>query len=525
MELLREAITFDKQNVVMKKEVRILLSFNTLFFILGLQLLAQPCREVIGYYPNWQWYDRNKLVAPATIDYSQYTILNYCFFSPEANGTIQNTDAWADENLLLGEIDWSTTPPSYKPNTSLIDLAHNAGVKVLVSIGGWTLSGNFPAIAANPATRATFASECNRLLLFYNFDGIDIDWEYPGYAPHGGTAQDKGNFTLLMQQIRDSVDALGQITGKNYLLTACFGASASHASNIEWSNLTGVVDMFNIMSYDYFGAWDCAANHNAPLFASGIGDTTFNFMATFNMLQTQHQVPASMINMGVAFYGRSQTGATALYGTTSCNPDNQTFPEDLGTPLYYNILAKQHLFDRHWDQQAQVPYLLGKPAGPAAGTFVSYDDIESMTKKAAQVAANQMRGVIIWEITGDYLETAPGSGIIAGTPLVDTINKIFCHSNNTPEQAICHHQTSLSVSIYPMPASTITTLNIRSDIAGPINVLITDLHGRTVFQHLIRHGLPANELSVEVGAYPAGIYMVSVATSGARVHARLIVKR
>jgi GH18 family chitinase len=94
-----------------------------LFFILGLQLLAQPCREVIGYYPNWQWYDRNKLVAPSTIDYSQYTILNYSFFSPEANGTVQNTDAWADENLLLGEIDWSTTPPSYKPNTSLIDLA------------------------------------------------------------------------------------------------------------------------------------------------------------------------------------------------------------------------------------------------------------------------------------------------------------------------------------------------------------------------------------------------------------------
>jgi chitinase len=62
---------------------------------------------------------------------------------------ISNTDAWADENLLQGQINWSTTPVSYYPNTSIIDLAHNAGTKVMVSIGGWTLSDNFPTIAAS----------------------------------------------------------------------------------------------------------------------------------------------------------------------------------------------------------------------------------------------------------------------------------------------------------------------------------------------------------------------------------------
>lgn len=42
-------------------------------------IAAQPCKEVVGYYPNWQWYDRAKLVNPASIDYSKYTILNYAF--------------------------------------------------------------------------------------------------------------------------------------------------------------------------------------------------------------------------------------------------------------------------------------------------------------------------------------------------------------------------------------------------------------------------------------------------------------
>ena len=73
----------------------------------------------------------------------------------------------------------------------------------MVSIGGWTLSDNFPTIAASASKRALFASECNRLLKFYKFDGIDIDWEYPGYAAHSGTTNDKQNFTLLMQQIKD----------------------------------------------------------------------------------------------------------------------------------------------------------------------------------------------------------------------------------------------------------------------------------------------------------------------------------
>jgi chitinase len=124
-------------------------TFFTLLNVFLNHIKAQTCKEVIGYYPNWQWYDRAKLVKSSTIAYSKYSIINYSFFKPEASGLISNTDAWADENLLQGQINWSTTPVSYYPNTSIIDLAHNAGTKVMVSIGGWTLSDNFPTIAAS----------------------------------------------------------------------------------------------------------------------------------------------------------------------------------------------------------------------------------------------------------------------------------------------------------------------------------------------------------------------------------------
>ena len=83
--------------------------------ISGFTFFAQnnPCKEVVGYYPNWQWYDRNKLVNPQTIDYSKYSILNYSFFEPLANGTIKITDPWADKNLLLGPINWAVAPAGY----------------------------------------------------------------------------------------------------------------------------------------------------------------------------------------------------------------------------------------------------------------------------------------------------------------------------------------------------------------------------------------------------------------------------
>ncbi len=398
-------------------------SLTLVLGFLSLLTIAQPCLEVVGYYPNWQWYDRNKLVRPATIDYSKYTVINYAFFAPQPNGTIQNTDTWADDNLLYGEPDWVNG--GYLPNTSIVDLAHNAGVKVLPSIGGWTLSDNFPSIAADPAKRALFAHECNRLIDQYNFDGVDIDWEYPGYAPHNGGPADKVNFTLLMQQIRDSLDAHTLQTGNTYLITAALGAAQSHMAEVEWSNISNILDMINLMSYDFYGSWDPWSNHNSPLYDPAIGNPGFSIDGAFTTLTTTHGVPASKINIGLAFYGRSLTGCSQLHCTGhSGQVDQVTFPEDLGMPMYYNIESRLNLFTRHWDATAAVSYLIGNDMA----TFVSYDDEESIGLKAQYIVDNGARGGIIWEITGDYIETSAGSGVVASTPLADTLNAVFCGS-------------------------------------------------------------------------------------------------
>lgn len=479
--------------------------YLTFLFILILnqKISSQtPCKEIVGYYPNWQWYDRSNLVKPTTIAYSKYSIINYCFFKPEASGLISNTDSWADENLLQGQINWSTTPSSYYPNTSIIDLAHNAGTKVMVSIGGWTLSDNFPGIAASSVNRATFAHECNRLLQFYNFDGIDIDWEYPGYTDHSGTTADKANFTVFLQQIRDSISALGIKTGKTYKLSACFGASTTNATNIEWTNIVPVLDMINLMTYDFFGAWDCLANHNSPLYAPAAGDPSFNLNSAFNMLVTTYGVPASKINLGIGFYGRSQTGATALHAATSCNANTTIFSADDGSPLYYNIMDKMNLFDQFWDNTAKVPYLLGKSSGSAAGTFLSYDNKLSVAYKAQYIKDNNARGAIIWEMTGDYLETSVGSGIIAATPLLDTLNQVFC--SITTNTAFSPQNQISSFVIFPNPICEILNVTLIGNKEAALT--ITDIKGSSILEQTVK----GSENKIDIHDFARGIYILRI---------------
>lgn len=55
-------------------------------------------------------------------------------------------------------------------------------------------------VAASYATRLKFAQNVVRFCKIYQFDGIDIDWEYPARRD-GNAAIDKGNFVLLLEEL------------------------------------------------------------------------------------------------------------------------------------------------------------------------------------------------------------------------------------------------------------------------------------------------------------------------------------
>jgi chitinase len=355
-------------------------------------------KEVVGYYPSWRGRDRNSLVIPATIPYDKLTIINYAFFTPRPDGTIAGKDSIGDALYLRGA-----------PGSRLTDLAHQHGVKVLLSLGGWDDSDNFPAVAAGPKLRMAFAHACIEAIGAYGFDGIDIDWEFPGYPEHKGTPDDKRNFTTLLRTIRDSLSAYGRQTQRRYLLTAALPAELSHAADIEVKEIAEILDQLSLMTYDFSGPWDPRSYHNSPLYASQGADSGRSLDGAFKLYHRTYGIPADKINLGVAFYGKTFTHCTAL-NTPHEGADTAHFP--IG--LYYEILNNMGKFERRWDDQAKVPYLVSTEWN----MLVCYDDPESIRAKANYVLEKGIHGLIIWEITGDHLPDGT-------TPLLDAIVSTF----------------------------------------------------------------------------------------------------
>lgn len=410
-----------------------------LFFLLLFcsQLQAQPCREVVAFYPSWKWYDRSRLVNPSTIDYSKYTVINYAFLKPNTDGSISLFDPYADKTILLGEIDpaanWSYRKSHevnrnwHVPGTSLVEKAHENGVKVFISIGGWTMSDNFSIIAASAEKRQQFAESCADLIRTYHIDGIDIDWEYPGIKAQQGRTADRENFTLLLREIRFAFDFLQEKMGKKIWLTADFGAGASHAAQIEWEQVVPLLDQINVMTYDFYGSTPSRTNHHSPLYAPRKGIDGYDLDSSIRHLIENHQVPPSKINIGLAFFGRSlrTKGKADLHAASHRSVDDKTFPEGKGAPAYYNILASQHLFQYHWDQYAETPYLSGKKLK----TFVTFDDENSIRSKGRYILENNLAGAIVWDILGDYIESKSRPGTIEKTPLADALKESLCQQS------------------------------------------------------------------------------------------------
>ena len=72
----------------------------------------------------------------------------------------------------------------------------NKALKVLLAVGGWNFgTSKMTAMLASKSTRTTFVTSSITYLRSRKFDGIDLDFEYPG--SRGSPASDKQRFTLL----------------------------------------------------------------------------------------------------------------------------------------------------------------------------------------------------------------------------------------------------------------------------------------------------------------------------------------
>lgn len=342
-------------------------------------------KDIVGYFPSWKWNYPGKVVSPKDIAFDKLTIVNYAFFAPRLDGSISGINPTGDSLYLRCGGD-----------TGIVSLAHARGVKVMLSVGGWDDSENFPAIASTESLRTAFAHACVGAVQEYKFDGIDIDWEFPGFVEHRGTPADMHNCTLLFRTVRDSLNACSRAVGRSLLLTAALPAGKAMAQNFEMQELTDLLDFINLMTYDFTGAWDPLSYYNSPLYAPAGADSARSVAGAFALYHRTYGVPAEKINLGIPFYGKAFASCS---GPNRPHKGADTVHFPVHGAVFSAIVRLMPHFVRHWDEQAQVPYL----TSDAWNTMVSYDDEQSVAAKAQYVIDNGARGVMIWELTDDVM--------------------------------------------------------------------------------------------------------------------------
>ena len=190
--------------------------------------LAQDGSLHSGDYRNKNIWKQGQVQAPAdllhTDIYGSWDLSMY-FGDVEAVYTVNPKDEALiarieAQGLVIGANSWShpasgiggqfPVPVKVEGGApGIIEHAHANGTKVMASLGGWSMSKHFPEVMANASLRARFIEDCVKLIDM-GFDGIDIDWEYPGnfgmnifaHDPHenyeDGRSNDHKNFEIMM---------------------------------------------------------------------------------------------------------------------------------------------------------------------------------------------------------------------------------------------------------------------------------------------------------------------------------------
>lgn len=314
-------------------------------------------RVAIGYYPAWKRseFDHTRVRCEFL------THIAHAFTKPDPQG-----------NLIV---------PEYYLYPELLDEAHDRGVKVLVSVGGWGNCEGFPGMTSTPQTRSRFINQVIGFVTRHGYDGVDIDWEFVS------TAEEQTNFVQLVKELSVALKA------QNPPLLLTMAAPSGHywGKWVSYEEVVADFDYISAMTYDYHGPWSDHSGHNSPLYSCG-GDVCGSFHDSALYLLSRG-VPPEKLLLGLAFFGRS----------FDCGGLYRKFEKS----SYYGYAEVVDLlrggWRAFWDDCAKVPWL----QSPDWRTILSYDDEKSIFLKCQYVLASRIAGVIIWEITHDDERDGP----------------------------------------------------------------------------------------------------------------------
>lgn len=396
----------------------------------------------VMYYGDWSIWGGQENFYPKDIPADKLTHLNFAFLDFDSNGNLKFTDKDAAIGAPVGQdgVQWGAANAGILSAFQELKVK-NPNLKIGVSIGGWSKSGDFSEVAANPEKRAKLVKNVLKFIEYTNMDFVDIDWEYPcdvrqpdlvdnknDEGTPNATKEDKENYIKLLQVFRTELDKQSSKINKDYELSVAIPAPKSKVDlGIDIKNLFNIVDFANVMSYDMRGAWDEYSGHQTALYPNQndpIKGNNLSIDETINYL-VDKGAEKNKIVIGAAYYTRgwnkvekgSNNSLPGIFNKASITTKDADQTPSRGAeneaPLAsgdggrmggvwsYRSLdklkSKYPGLKEYWDDTAKAPYLYDE----STEKLFTYDNVKSIKEKTRYVNENDLGGMIGWMASQD----------------------------------------------------------------------------------------------------------------------------
>jgi len=371
---------------------------------------------VVAAYYSPSGSGQEALERPATLKLTHlvYAFVTLCGDSPAFDANQKAARAV----ICAGTADYALAlPDTQETRAQLAAIAglkqRNPHLKVIASVGGWGMP-MFPEVASHPERRKVLTDSAVAFLTRYPvFDGLDIDWEYPGGGDNArplfadeARRQEAADHRALVEGLRAAFDALEVRDGRERFLTTAVAGYPRSVAGIDWRGVADDFDLVFVMTYDFTpekafqrngdysggGGWP---GHHTNLVAGPATDGYGADVMIHNLAAAG--VPAAKMVLGAGFYAREWTQARFDDGHFPASGSGGTY---VGASSWTAVQARG-LEARGWidgyDEAAAAAYMYN----PESGGFLSLDTPRSIAAKGRYARREGLAGLFAWELSQD----------------------------------------------------------------------------------------------------------------------------
>ncbi|CAG8171739.1 unnamed protein product [Penicillium salamii] len=347
---------------------------------------SHTLQRVVGYYETWSTRRRCKQFWPEKIPLGVYTHINVAF-------AVIDPETFTVRPSLTADLELYKRVARLKKDDS--------DLKVFIAIGGWSYndpgptSTTFSDLAASESNQDKFFDSLTKFMVKYDFDGVDIDWEYPEADDRSGRPEDFANFSKFLKNLKARLKRTGGRDGLSITLPASFW----YLQHFDIQNMKKSVDFFNIMTYDLHGTWD-----KGNQWTGEILDAHTNLTEIQNSLDLlwRNNISPNQVVLGLAFYGRAYTVADTTCTKPGCLFASGAEPGDCSHEV--GILMNSEIDEIIVNKKPKVTF--DKKAAVKMITWdenqwVSFDDADTFQLKADFARSQCLGGLMAWAISHD----------------------------------------------------------------------------------------------------------------------------